>query len=309
MKHFFSRIMSGIAFVVLIPIVFTLLIQGSGENFIENPEVITESEWKAEVLEEDILVGIVANEISIHTEMEAIKAQAVVARTNCLRAMKEGEDLPEGLTKGEMIRLWGQENFSDYYAKLERSVAATRGIAMTHNGAYICAEFHKCSGGYTREAGEFYGNESYPYLKSVDARMDITSQDFLKVEFYTPKEFIEAGEDFFCEETRQQSAEKTAQELSERIIITEKDTAGYVKKVSIEGKTYSGEEIRLTYGWNSSDFSLKEVDGKIRVTTKGMGHGLGLSLYGANQLAAEGYTYQDILKYFYTEIEFVSHYD
>lgn len=70
------------------------------------------------------------------------------------------------------------------------------------------------------------------------------------------------------------------------------------------GTAYSGEKIRLLYDWDSSAFSLKEVDGKIRVVTKGVGHGLGCSLYGADALAKQGYSYKEILEYFYTEIEF-----
>ncbi len=65
----------------------------------------------------------------------------------------------------------------------------------------------------------------------------------------------------------------------------------------------------MAYDWNSSAFSFQEVDGEIRVMTKGLGHGLGLSLYGANELAKEGFSYKDILKYFYSEIEFVTQYD
>ena len=74
----------------------------------------------------------------------------------------------------------------------------------------------------------------------------------------------------------------------------------------MDGAARSGEEVRLSFGWNSSAFSLKEVDGKIRVTTKGLGHGLGLSLYGANCLAKEGHGWQEILEYFYAGIEFLS---
>ncbi len=208
MKHFLYRIFCAGAFFILIPIVFTLLIQGSGERTIEDMNGILGAETEADLFDEDILPGIIANEISMETESEAIKAQAVIARTNCLRAMERGEVLPEGLTKGEMIRMWGQESFSEYYSRLESSVEATKGVAMVYDAEYIRADFYRSSAGYTRNAADFYGNEEYPYLKSTDCRMDLPSEDFLKVVFYTPEKFIEQGGDLFSEETRQAAAEK-----------------------------------------------------------------------------------------------------
>lgn len=307
MKRFFYQIFCGIAFFLLIPIVVTLLIQGTDSA--KNLSFMPSTEEQEGELDEDFLRGIVANEISMDTEPEAIKAQAVIARTNCLRAMERGENLPEGLTKGEMVRLWGQENFSERYSLLESSIEATKGVSMVYNGSYIQADFHKISAGYTRDAAEVYGNEDFPYLKSIDSRMDLIGEDFLKVIFYTPNELIAKGGELFTDETKAAAAEISAAGFMEKISITKRDKAGYVTEVTIDGTPHSGEEARLLYGWNSSNFSLKEVDGEIRVTTKGLGHGLGVSLHGANELAKDGFSYKEILKYFYSGIEFVTQYD
>lgn len=343
MRHFLYRIFCVIALFLLIPVVFTFLIQGNGERSVENLQFAPKTETAKEEFKEDILPGILANEISMETESEAMKAQAVVVRTNCLRAIEQGEDLPEGLTKGEMIRIWGQENFSEYYSQLEGAVEATKGIAMVYGGqaaevladvslkapgeeggivspaqpqetlketaGYIRADFHKCSAGYTRDASEVYEKESYPYLKSADSRMDLLSEDFLKVIFYTKEQFVEKGGELFSEETRNAVSQLTAAETLAKISVTKQDSAGYVTEVTIDGTPHSGEEVRLLYDWNSSAFSLKEVDGEIRVVTKGFGHGLGISLYGANELAKSGFSYKDILNYFYEGIEFVTQYD
>lgn len=309
MKHILYHILCTLAIFILIPILFTLLIQGSGKDSIENLFQNSATEAPESQIDEDILKGILANEVKMDTELEAMKAQAVIVRTNCLRAIAKGEDLPEGLTKGEMMRMWGQENFSECYSLLEKSIEATKGVFMEYNGDYIQADFHRCSAGYTRNAGEVYGNEEYPYLKSADCRADIVSEDFLKVMFYTPEEFIKQGMELFREETWNAALERTAEALLANIAITKRDEAGYVTEVTVEGNAHSGEEMRLVYEWNSSAFSFKEVDGKIRVTTKGTGHGLGVSLYTANQLAKDGYSYKDILKYFYQGIEFVTQYD
>ena len=309
MKRFLYQIFCGFAFFILIPVVFTLLIQGNGGDSLENLSFVSSTEESGDTLDEDLLRGILANEISMNTEPEAMKAQAVIARTNCLRAIEQGEDLPEGLTKGEMIRMWGQENFSEYYNLLQNSIEATRGVSMVYNGAYIQADFHKSSAGYTRDADEVYGNDDFPYLKRVDSRMDLTSEDFLKVVFYTPQELILKGGELFSEETKTAASDKTAADLMNQVVVTKRDQSGYVMEVTIDGQAHSGEEVRLIYDWNSSNFFLKEVDGEIRVTTKGLGHGLGLSLYGANQLARDGFSYKDILKYFFEGIEFVTQYD
>lgn len=309
MKRFLYQVICTVAFFILIPVVFTLLIQGSGESAVENLGLFSSTETAEYEFDEGILPGIIANEISMDTEEEAIKAQAVIARTNALRAMEKGDNLPEGLTEGEMIKLWGQENFSEYYSLLERCIEATRGIVMVHNGSLIRADFHRSSAGYTRDASDIYEKEEFPYLKSADSRMDLPSEDFLKVMFYSPKRLIEEGGDLFGEEIRGSISEQTAEGLLSKISVTKRDSAGYVTEVAIDGNLHSGEEVRLLYGWNSSAFSMKEVDGEIRIVTKGLGHGLGLSLYGANCLAGEGYSYEDILKYFYAEIEFVAQYD
>lgn len=309
MKRFFYQCVLGMACFILIPIIFTLLIQGSGKNIKEKKEDLYSTETGGEIFDEDILPGIIANEISMDTDFEAMKAQAVIARTNCLRAIETGGDFPETLTKGEMIRMWGQQNFSEYYAQLESCVSATRGVAMMYNGSYIQADFHAASAGYTRDASEIYGTEDYPYLKSVDCRMDIVSEDFLKVMFYSPQEFIEKGSQFFSEETKNAAAELTAEDVAARFMEAGRDSAGYVTEITIDGAAHSGEEVRLAYEWNSSAFSVKPIDGELRVTTKGCGHGLGESLFGANALAAEGYSYKEILKYFYSEIQFVTQYN
>lgn len=309
MKHFLYRILFTAAIFILIPVLITILIQGGGKEPVENLDFMTGTERLEEGFDEDVLPGILANEIAMDAEPEAVKAQAVIARTNCLRAIERGENLPQGLTRGEMIRMWGQENFSECYSLLEGSIEATRGVVMMYDGEYIQADFHQCSAGYTRDASEIYGTDAYPYLKSADSRTDLTSEHFLSVLFYTPQELVEKGGDLFGEETRAAAAEKTAAELLSLIEIHKREQSGYVTEAMIEGNNHSGEEIRLLYGWNSSAFSFKEVDGEIRVVIKGLGHGLGVSLYGANRLAKAGYSYKDILNYFYSGIEFVTQYD
>lgn len=301
MKNFIYRVGTCIALFVMIPIIITLLAQGDGKKHMDQLPEKTQAAAEEE-LDDDMLAGIIANEISITSEPETLKAQAVIVRTNCLRAIQNGQNLPEGLTKSEMMRLWGSENFTECYSQLENCIEATKGIAMTYGGNYIQADFHTASAGYTRNANEVYQNEEYPYLISAESRVDITSSDFLKVIFYKPEEFISTGQAFFPQEMQG----KSSAEILEAFVITKRDAADYVTEVTIGEQVYSGEEIRLAFGWNSSCFYLREVEGDIRVVTKGCGHGLGLSLHGAEQLAKSGYAYKDILEYYYSGVEFVT---
>lgn len=310
MKHFFSKLISVTLCIILLPILCTLFLQGVGKNTIKNngielPELPAESDKEQVGFDESILIGMLANQIPINTESEAKKAQAVIARTNCLKAIQNNEELPVSLTEEEMLRLWGRDNFSLYYSQLKECIEATRGEVMIYKGEYIQADFHAVSAGYTRDAAEVYKNQNYPYLQKADSRMDIVAEDFLKVTFYTPEEFVVNGKELFTEESKN----LTAAQILEQIQITKTDSSGYVLEITIGDKTYSGEEIRLMYNWHSAAFFLKEMDGQIRVVTKGYGHGLGASLYGMRALAAEGSSYQEILEYFYKEISFANIYD
>lgn len=304
MKHFLYRVTGIAVCLIVIPLLITFLIQGDDGNPVKKEDPGKTSGQT--ILDESILPGILAGELSVDTEYEAMKAQAVIARTNCLRALEQGEAFPESIAKSDMIRMWGQEKFSEYYTRLESCVEATKGMAMVWNGHYIQAEFHAASAGYTRNANEFYQDERAPYLKSKDSRTDLLSKDFLQVKFYKPDEWLKLEEPFLQETTKEAAQTWTAEQLAAAMAVTERDSAGYVTKVQIDGQEFSGEEIRLASGWNSSDFSIKEIDGEIRVVTKGCGHGLGLSLYGANELARQKKDYQEILQYYFDGIEIVN---
>lgn len=292
----------GVMALVLIPIVLTLLFQGSGDNFILQTSTEIPSDIQKVTFDENILPGILAKEIDISAETEAIRAQAVVARTNYLRAMQNGEPLPETLSKNEMLKLWGQDNFTECYQQLESCVEDTKGIAMQYQGEYIKAEYHSVSAGATRLASDVYQTQDYPYLLRVDCKYDIPAKNFLKVEFFTAEKFLEKGTGLPFSEMEG----KTAEETLGQIVITKRDSADYVTELTIGGTKISGEEFRLAYGLNSACFYVKAVENNIRIVTKGLGHGLGLSLYGANVMAKEGKDYSEILKYFYKDIEFIT---
>ena len=137
--------------------------------------------------------------------------------------------------------------------------------------------YHAVSAGRTRD-GKILGEE-YSYLNPVDCPGDVESADYMKIQFLEFPVFPE---------------------------IMEKDETGYVTKLRMGEELLTGEEFRSRYALNSSCFTLDETEEGIRVVTKGLGHGLGLSMFQANRFAADGQTYLEILHYFYKNVECIS---
>lgn len=289
-----------------LPYIITMLLQGkeAGEKQIPDSGIQIQETSKTSADEasqnlniEEYLVGVTAQEIPITYETEALKAQAVAARTNLMAALENGEELPKTMSQEELLKLWGKDSFNRNYQRLADAVAATEGEVLVQNGAYIYAAFHAVSGGKTRNAREALGSQEMGWLESVDSNMDITSEDYLKVVFLDKEELTGRLQgtlgDFGTD----------VENPLEALEITARDEAGYVTQIKAGEKTVTGEEFRNALGLNSACFYMKEVEGRIRFVTKGLGHGLGMSQYGANELALEGYTYQEILNYYFKNIE------
>ena len=246
---------------------------------------------------EAFLVGVVAAEIPLDYELEALKAQAVIARTNLKSAIEQGEELPESLSQEELLDMWGEEGYLDHYQRLSKAVESTRGVVMQYQGNYPYAAFHAVSAGRTRNAKEALESDAMPWLEGTDSTKDIPSEEFLKVTFFEKKEFAESLKTSFSE------LEMNEEAPLEGIEITTRDSGDYVITIVCNGKELKGEEFRNALGLPSACFYIKEVEGKIRIVTKGLGHGLGMSQYGANVMAQEGSSYKDILNYYFKNIE------
>ncbi len=293
----------GAIVLVLLPFVITLLFQGE-EFFPEllqgvsaEPETETEGTYFAGIDVEGKVVAVLAKEISVNSEREAIKAQAVIARTNLIGARLTGEEEPEGLTTDQMMKQFGEDRFKRCYEKLADCVEETKGLVLTCRNKIIEAPYFSVSNGYTRSAGEAFAGEEIEYLKGVEAKEDILSENFLRVEFLEVSEFVEK-----CNQNYPDAA-LTAENIAEQVEVISRDDGEFVKELRIGGVTVNGEEFRKAMDFHSACFSIKEVEGKIRVVTEGYGHCVGLSQYGANVLAGEGKTYEEILKKYYTNIK------
>ena len=289
-----------------LPYIITTYLQGKGS---EDMSKDTESEavlsaktaGDSKVPEnldvEEYLVGIVAHEIPISYETEALKAQAVIARTNLMAALEQGTELPESLSREKLMELWGEESFTENYSRLSEAVAATAGVVMTYQGSYPYAAFHAVSAGSTRNAEEALGNTEMPWLAGVDSSMDIPSEDYLTVIFLEKQEFLQRLRTAFGELPLTEDAPL------EGFVIAARDSTDYAVQITMGEVTVTGEEVRTALSLSSACFYIKEVEGQIRIVTKGLGHGLGMSQYGANVLAKDGSDYRTILNYYFKNIE------
>ena len=274
-----------------LPILMTLVFQGD-EILLDTDS--NEMQHKSSHPDEEekmaALVSILARDIPVTYEEEAIRAQAVIVRTNYEYALSQGKAPETGLSVAEQTKLFGNENYNRYYQKLENCLIDTEGEVLAYQGQEIEAPYFAVSAEKTR------GTE-LPYLKSVESIWDITSEDFLKVEFYDAGELVDTCNQAFPE------AGLTTEDWVNTLVVTEREESGYVKTIQVGNSSVSGEEFRKVFSLNSACFYIREIDGRVRIVTKGLGHGYGLSIYGANEMAKEGKTYQEILSYYYSGIE------
>ena len=299
MQKRIKAFLSGMLFLVLLPFVITLLFQGEALFPQPSEQTVSESEQDG-VGSEEIegrVISIVAKEISVVNEREAIKAQAVIARTNLIAARLSGEAEPEGLSTDAMMKQFGEEAFERCYRKLAECVRETKGMVITSGNRVIEAPYFAVSSGRTRSAADAFGKEEISYLKSVESKADIDSEDYLCVEFRDIGEFVALCNESFPE------AGITGENPQSQIEIISRDEGEYVREIRLGATKTSGEEFRKALGLRSACFTIKEVEGKLRIVTKGVGHGVGLSQYGAGCLAAQGYTYEEILKSYFSEIK------
>lgn len=245
---------------------------------------------------EECLVGILANQITTEAPIEAIKAQAVIARTEYFFARQHEQPCPQTKTKKELQSMWSKSLYARNYEILERAVSDTRGEVLTADEKLINAAYHAVSNGRTRTMTEGMEQAGFGYLKSVSCQKDSESSDFLHIQCYTPKEIVD--------KLKEKSLDCGLQEeqIWEQFQVVERDASDYVLKVQIGEQTVSGDTVREWLSLDSDCFYLSKKEKKIRIITKGLGHGFGLSQYTAAQMAAEGEAYQSILQYFFHDV-------
>ena len=230
--------------------------------------------------DEDILreycILTLSDEVTSEYEEEMLKVQALLVRTT---VYKEIEELGDKFWENENLQREKELDIR-WRQKLEKAWGETEGQVILYEDKLALVPFHRLSNGKTRSGKEVLGTEDYPYLQSLECMADVSAENQVQ--------------NIFIPETDVQ--------------IESWDSAGYVTSLTVKEEKMNGEEFREKYGLPSSCFEVQDFDGQTRILTKGIGHGLGLSQYSANEMAKEGKTYEEILQNFYpgTEIKEVA---
>lgn len=237
----------------------------------------------------DYLIGVVSSEMPASFNLEALKAQSVLARTYALKAKQTGKKLTDTVNTQSYIDIdqmknkWGN-SFNTYYNKIKNAVENTNGEYLSYNGNYIEALYHSTNNGKTESSLDVFGNY-YPYLISVSSEYDKNASSYLRT-ISMPLDTI---------------SNKLGLNLNNDSVISilSYTDGGNIKEININGNNFSGKKVRELLGLRSADFDISISDNNANITTRGYGHGVGMSQYGANGMANAGYNYKDILSHYY----------
>lgn len=239
---------------------------------------------------EDYVIGVVAQEMPASFYDEAIKAQAVAARTFALYNLQNNDYLTTGMqayiSVEQMQEKW-KEEFDYYYNKIKNLVLETKDLVLTYNGDLIKSYYYAMSNGMTEDSLVVF-NEDLPYIKEVSSSYDNESLNKFNYELVLSKEEFCSKLNISCSKINISSIEK--------------DYSNRVSSLKINNKTFSGIEVRKLLDLRSTDFNIEVAD-NIIITTKGYGHGVGMSQYGANGMAKDNKNFMEILNHYYQNVE------
>lgn len=249
--------------------------------------------------------GVIAAEMPVDFELEALKAQALAARTYIVRRLQENDtsQVPAPgavvtdtvahqayLTQEQLNSKWTGPAASANWEKLNRAVLETEGRIILYDGKPINAVFFSTSNGYTENSEDYWGDK-VPYLRSVPSPWDAKLSPRYKETVSIPYK------DFLKKLGLSGTVTASATLSGSKVAST---TAGHrIAKISISGKSFTGREVREKLGLNSSQFEWKLSGGEVKITTYGYGHGVGMSQWGANGMAKEGKSAEEIVRYYY----------
>lgn len=280
LKFYTEQVLTVLLVVILLPCAITLLLHGKMSRIYQAIQdetkyiSIKSGEDTEEISLEEYVLEVTASELTADAELEAIKAQMVLVRTNAYRQYLNGSVRPMERKSLAEMELLG------YGEKFRKAQKETKGQILTWNGQPILASCHQISAGVTRDAKEVFRSEEYPYLIPKACPGDKDAPEYRKT--------IQIDDSW------------------RNMEIEETDSAGYVLRLKRGDEEMSGEEFRIMLGLPSSNFRIEKNGDGIFVVTRGIGHGLGMSQYTAQQLAKNGTGYQDILAYFFDQTKLES---
>lgn len=264
---------------------------------IENQEMETQqyvtvssNQTKTVMALEDYLIGVIAAEMPASFELEALKAQAVASRTFVSSRDYKVDDTTASQVyqNDEKLKEKWQDQYDENKRKIRQALLETKGQVLTYQQEIISATFFSSSNGKTNNSQDYWTGAK-DYLVSVDSHWDHIKSDNIRTKALSWEQLHAIFSTIVHEIT----------------IISHYDN-GYVKEVKVNEVVMSGRELREKLALSSSCFSIESNDQGITFTTVGSGHGVGMSQYGAQGMAKEGYSYDEILKHYYTGVEIVN---
>ena len=301
-----KKILVALISIILVPFSITNFFYDYKEKYIKYGIINNEKEEKKEIrvlrssgnIEkmdlENYLIGVVSSEVPTSFEKEAIKAQTVAARTYALKQMENKtndsydvkDDTSSQVYKSldELKNIW-KDKYDEKIKIIKEAVDETKGEYITFNDEIIYAFFFSTSNGKTEDNKDVFGQD-LPYLKVVDSSFDENETDnFIYTKTISLNDFYQSlGLDY-----------------NDNLNISNKEltNSNRVKNITINNVTFKGTDVRSKLSLRSTDFNIEKSNNNILITTKGYGHGVGMSQYGANALAKQNKNYKEILKYYY----------
>lgn len=247
---------------------------------------------------EDYVVGVLAGEMPVSFELEALKAQAVAARTYVMKKMSDNKnedyDIVDTvqnqvyISDQELQNKW-QDKYQERINKIKTAVLETKGEYLSYNGKVIEAFFFSTSVGKTENSEDVF-KQALPYLRSVDSTWDEeVSPVFNDSKEYSLQEFFERLNLKYSDQIKVEVLNTTS--------------TGRIKNIKINDQEFTGSEVYKYLNLRSTFFEINQIGSNVVINTKGYGHGVGMSQYGALAMAKKGYKYDEILKYYYQNIQ------
>lgn len=301
-----KKILGLTGIVILIPFLVVLIFvkeikeQNINSNVINNKNVrIQRTNGSIDTVPfESYIIGVLAGEMPANFELEALKAQALATRSYVLKKMEQNKnndyDIVDTvmnqvyLDESQMKEKW-KDQYEEKLQKITKAVNDTQGEYIAYNGEVIQAFFFSTSSGKTENSEEVF-QESLPYLRSVDSTWDSdVSPVFNEIYKFTLEEFYQ----------------KLNLPYEEKLQINIVDTTstGRIKNIEINRQKFKASDLTKLLNLRSTYFNIEQNGNIITIQTKGYGHGVGMSQYGAQAMALKGYNYQEIIKYYYQNVE------
>lgn len=271
----------------------------------------TASNAISELPAREYVIGAVSAEMPAAFHIEALKAQAVAVHTYAVRQREKEKLNPTKSLNGadfsnnpnqyqafftpQQAQAFYGDKYEENTAKITAAVDAVLGEILTYNNEPIIAAFHSMSGGMTENSAAVWGS-ALDYLVAVDSKEDAANPNFMETKNFTPDELKARLTTAFADVTLPEDKNKW-------LCVVDRTTSGTVTSLTAGSKILTGMELRTALSLRSANFTTAFDGTNFTIVTKGYGHGVGLSQYGANALANEGKSYKEILSHYYKGVE------